>query len=62
MTFQLLAAGPNEWMCVKEKCAWWIEHLGVHGKNGCALKMLALSMEIYVGDRKRFIMAMEKHR
>ena len=48
--------------CAREKCAWWIARDAVHGRVGCALKILALSMDIFVSEQKRFIMAMEKHR
>lgn len=48
--------------CLKQKCAWWLERQTTHKKTGCALKILALSMEIFVSEQKRFIMAMEKHR
>ena len=48
--------------CVKEDCAWWIERSSYHHKQGCSMKILALSMDIFVSEQKRFIMAMEKHR
>ena len=49
-------------VCEKEQCEWWIARQSYHHKTGCALKILASSMEIFVSEQKRFIMAMEKHR
>ena len=62
MTFGSVKNSPYEFQCVKDKCAWWIERGEKHGKSGCALKYLALSMGIFVSEQKHFIMAMEKHR
>ena len=62
MTFGNPKGFPSGWNCAKEKCAWWIDRDTRHAKAGCSIKILALSMDIFVSEQKRFIMAMEKHR
>ena len=50
----------QEWKCVKEKCAWWIKRGVYHGIEGCAIKIFALRMDIFVQSRKALMKAMGK--